>query len=148
MAKPRGMKLIALPMLLVIALLIAVLCIGIVQAADVVLGITAPTNYAPTPPATVGLPLPLSDIAGYTFYYGKTPAFGQSVYVPITLAWPSMSNMTYTVTGLGAGDWYFGVTMTDIMGDMSGTSNVVNKPIHITPGAPTGLIIKGVVNYV
>jgi hypothetical protein len=60
---------------------------------------------------------------GYTICYGTSPsALTQSVAV-------SASTTTYTITGLAAGIWYFGMVADAADGTQSAMSNVGSKAI-------------------
>ncbi len=81
------------------------------------------------------------DISGYKVYCGN----GSRNYgVPITIG----NQTTYTVTGLGAGTWYFAVTAFDISGSESDFSNEVSQIIN-SPNPPADTappVISGVIS--
>lgn len=66
----------------------------------------------------------LTDLAGYHIYYG-TSAGSLSNKINIT----SPGTLTYVVTGLGAGTWYFAVSAYTNTGLESTMSNVGSKTI-------------------
>ena len=66
----------------------------------------------------------LTDLAGYTIYYGTSPsALTQSVIVN------GASSTGYELTGLAAGTWYFAVTANAADGIESAMSNVSSDTI-------------------
>jgi hypothetical protein len=66
----------------------------------------------------------LTDLAGYTIYYGTSPAaLKQSVSVANAAA------TDYVVQGLASGTWYFAVTAYTSGGLQSGYSTVVSRTI-------------------
>jgi len=90
-------------------------------AADVSLSWDAPTTNEDG--------TPLTDLAGYTVYYGIESAnYTENIDVGNVL--------TYTVTNLSDGTYYFAVTAYDTSGNESDYSNEVNESIVIAPAAP------------
>jgi hypothetical protein len=76
-----------------------------------------------TAPTTNTDGTPVTPLSGYTIYYGTSPgALTQSVAV-------SASTTSYTVTGLAAGTWYFGMAADAADGTESAMSNVGSKTI-------------------
>jgi hypothetical protein len=66
----------------------------------------------------------LTDLAGYTIYYGTSPsALKQSVKVP------NAGATDYVVQGLTGGKWYFAVTAYTSAGLQSSYSTVVGRTI-------------------
>jgi len=66
----------------------------------------------------------LTDLSGYTISYGTSPtALTQSV----TITDPTVTS--HTITGLGAGTWYFAIVATASNGTQSAPSNVASKTI-------------------
>jgi Putative Ig domain len=92
---------------------------------------------APTPPTTQGTATlnwiapsqntngTTATLSGYVVSYG-TSASALSQTVTIT----NPSTTSYTVTGLGVGTWYFGVSATSSDGTRSALSTVVSKTIQ------------------
>jgi hypothetical protein len=74
-------------------------------------------------------PSPDSTVVGYKLYYGTaTRSYTTSL---------SVGNQTsYTVTGLGAGTFYFAVTSQNASGTQSSFSNEVSKTLTVTPATP------------
>src|SRR6266540_772151 len=68
---------------------------------------------------------PESTVTGYKLRYGNAPGTYQT-------ALSCGNNTAYTVTGLGAGKYYFAVTATDSSGKESGYSNEVSTTIAAT----------------
>lgn len=77
-----------------------------------------------TAPTTNSNGSALTDLAGYHIYYG-TSVGSLSNKVSVT----SASTLTYTVTGLGQGTWYFAITAYTNTGLESALSNVGSKTI-------------------
>lgn len=77
-------------------------------------------------------------LSGYKLYYG-TASRAYSIQI-------NVGNITtYTVTGLGAGTYYFAVTANYTSGTETGYSNEVSSNISATPAplpAPTNLTVK------
>lgn len=66
----------------------------------------------------------LTDLAGYTIHYGKSPgALTQTVKIP------NAGASDHVVQGLTGGTWYFAVTAYTNTGLQSGYSTVVSKTI-------------------
>ncbi|MBI3812622.1 MAG: hypothetical protein HY283_10560 [Nitrospirae bacterium] len=65
------------------------------------------------------------DLAGYKIYYGTASG---SYGAPIDAG----NQTTYTITGLGYGTYYFAVKAYDTTGNLSGSSNEVNKTLSDT----------------
>jgi high-affinity Fe2+/Pb2+ permease len=66
---------------------------------------------------------PVTSLLGYTIYQGTSASsLTQSVVV-------SGSTTSYTITGLAAGTWYFGVAADATDGTQSTISNVGSKTI-------------------
>src|SRR5213593_3574040 len=69
-------------------------------------------------------PITQPTLSGYNLYYGTTPRnYSTTIDVGRT--------PTYTVTGLGAGTYYFAVTAYDVLGNESGYSNEVSRTITL-----------------
>lgn len=66
----------------------------------------------------------LTDLAGYHIYYG-TSAGSMSTVINIA----SPGTLTYIVTNLGTGTWYFAIAAYTNTGVQSGMSNVGRKTI-------------------
>ena len=67
---------------------------------------------------------PVTTLAGYRIYYGTAPnALTQSVTVS------NPSTLSYEVTGLASGTWYFAVAADAADGSESAVSNAVPKTI-------------------
>jgi hypothetical protein len=67
---------------------------------------------------------PVTQLSGYTIYYGTSPsALTQSVVVN------GASSTGYEITGLAAGTWYFAVTANAADGAESAMSNVSSDTI-------------------
>jgi hypothetical protein len=67
---------------------------------------------------------PLSDLTGYHIYYGDSPnTLTQSVSVA------GAATLSYEITGLAAGTWYFAVAADAADGTQSALSNVASKTI-------------------
>jgi hypothetical protein len=79
-------------------------------------------NWVPPTEDTNGSPV--TPLSGYTIYYGTSAsALTQSVVVS------GESTTTYTITGLAAGTWYFGMKADATDGTQSAMSNVGSKTI-------------------
>jgi hypothetical protein len=68
---------------------------------------------------------PLNDLSGYRVYYGTSHAELPRTRIEVN----NPSAITWTVTGLAPGTWYFAVTAIDGSGDESSFSNIVSKTI-------------------
>ena len=68
---------------------------------------------------------PLQNLAGYRIYYG-TNASGLLREVQID----NPSAITWTITGLSPGNWYFVVTAVDADGLESAYSNMASKTVE------------------
>lgn len=66
---------------------------------------------------------PLTDLAGYTVYWGKTGVFNNAIRVNQPGA------TSYTVTGLTSGNWSFAVAAANTGNGLSKLSNTVTKLI-------------------
>jgi hypothetical protein len=67
---------------------------------------------------------PLTDLIGYHIYYGDSPnTLTQSVSVA------GAATLSYEITGLASGTWYFGVAADAADGTQSALSDVVSKTI-------------------
>jgi hypothetical protein len=67
---------------------------------------------------------PLSDLIGYHIYYGDSPGtLTQSVSVA------GAATLSYEITGLAPGTWYFAVAADAADGTQSALSNVASKTI-------------------
>jgi len=66
----------------------------------------------------------LTDLAGYHIYYGTSAGALSS-----TINVPSPATLTYVVSGLSTGTWYFGIAAYTNAGLESGMSNVGSKTI-------------------
>src|ERR1700690_1811631 len=73
-----------------------------------------------TPPTTNTDGTPLTDLAGYNVYYGTS---SRSYGSPVNVG----NAITYTVTNLTPGSYYFAVTAYDTSGNESAYSNEVLK---------------------
>lgn len=94
------------------------------------------TGTSPPPPVTGSATLSwsapttntngtaLTDLAGYHVYYGPD---GNSLTTRIDISSPS--TLSYVVTGLAAGTWYFAITAFTSTGEESAKSNVGSKTI-------------------
>lgn len=69
---------------------------------------------------------PLSDLAGYKFYWGQSP---DDLGATDNVSNPGIAS--YVITGLTAGTWYFAVTAYDSSGLESSFSNVVSKTVRM-----------------
>lgn len=96
---------------------------------------TAPTAY------TNNDPLPLTDISEYRVYSTKVQPFSSFTSVPITVSYPSLSTMQFTMTSLSTGTWFFAVTCVDIQFNESDFSNIISTRIIPPPMPPTLLSI-------
>lgn len=84
----------------------------------------------------------LTDGTGYKVYAAQTAA-GLATATPVTVT--GINTLTYTVTGLSAGTWYFGVKTTATSGD-SAMTNPASTVIPATaPLPPSGLTASPVV---
>ncbi len=114
-----------------LALCMALLFSGPVLADSVTLSCTAPTQNEDG--------TPLTDLAGYTFYYG-TNAGGP---------YPTTESVDASVCGivtqdLAPGTYYFVATAVNAQGVESVFSNEATKTVGGTaPNAPTGLVVEG-----
>jgi Fibronectin type III domain len=68
---------------------------------------------------------PLTELAGYTVYYGTAP---NNLSTVITLSDPSVT--TYLVTNLAPGTWYFAVNAYTETGVQGLLSNIASKTIN------------------
>jgi len=93
-------------------------------SADATLTWTAPTTNSDGSP--------LTDLAGYTVYYGNASG-DYSTIIPVG------NVTTYVVTGLGDGTWYFNVTASDTAGNESVFAIECSKTIDtMKPAPPSG----------
>jgi Fibronectin type III domain len=76
------------------------------------------------PPTTNTNGTPLTDLAGFVINYGTSAT---SLSQQITVS--SATATSYTITGLGAGTWYFTVSAYTTVGTQSAPSNVASKTI-------------------
>lgn len=74
-------------------------------------------------------------VSGYKVYFGQAPG---TYGAPIVIG----NVLTFTVTALGAGTYYFAVTAIDAQGNESEFSNEVSQIILGKPGAPGNLKAK------
>jgi hypothetical protein len=77
-----------------------------------------------TPPTQNSDGTTLTDLAGYTVYYGTSPG---SLTQKVRITNPGLS--AYTMTNLTPGTWYFAVTSTSSTGTESALSGVVSTRI-------------------
>jgi hypothetical protein len=77
-----------------------------------------------TAPTTNTNGSPLTDLSGYTVYYGTSAS---SLTQTVQLTDPT--DVSYTIQNLAAGTWYFGVTALASDGTQSSMSNVASKTI-------------------
>ncbi len=85
---------------------------------------TGSADVSWTPPTTNTDGSTLTDLAGYTIYYGTSPG---SLTQTVQITNVGLSN--YVVSGLTSGTWYFAVTAYTSSGAQSGLSNVASKTI-------------------
>uniref|UniRef100_A0A6M3J749 Fibronectin type-III domain-containing protein n=1 Tax=viral metagenome TaxID=1070528 RepID=A0A6M3J749_9ZZZZ len=87
---------------------------------------------------------PLTDLAGYKVYYGKVSATYTIIKdIGNVLTYAITENaLTYTITGLGEGTWYFVVTAYNTIGTESAYSNEVSKVIKTVPSKPVGCTVQ------
>ena len=98
-----------------------------VEAGQAILSWTVPTTNEDG--------TPLTDLAGYKVYYGKVSA----TYTTIK---DIRNVLTYTITGLGEGTWFFVVTAYNTIGTESAYSNEVSKVIKTVPSKPVGCTVQ------
>jgi hypothetical protein len=67
---------------------------------------------------------PVTTLAGYRIYYGTSP---NALTESVTISNPS--TLSYEVTGLASGTWYFAVAADAADGSESVVSNTVSKTI-------------------
>ena len=67
---------------------------------------------------------PITELAGYNIYYGKTPTTMTSV-----IAVNSPASGSYTISNLAAGTWYFAVASYNTQAMVSPHSATVSKTI-------------------
>lgn len=77
-----------------------------------------------TAPTTNANGTALTNLAGYYIYYGTSPG-SMSNQIQVT----NPATLTYTVTNLSAGTWYFAVTAYTNSGLQSAKSDVGSKTI-------------------
>jgi len=100
-------------------------------------GTTAQNGGAPSQPASSGVATldwdpptqnsdgsVLTDLAGYTVYYGTSPT---NLTQKVKIANPGLS--AYTMTNLAPGTWYFAVTTSSASGSESALSTVISTTI-------------------
>lgn len=95
-------------------------------------GTTAPTNKVSTGTATLDWTPPiqnsdgsaLTNLAGYTVYYGTSP---DSLTESVKVSNPGLS--AYTLSNLSSGTWYFSVTAYSLTGIESSRSGVISTTI-------------------
>lgn len=98
------------------------------EAADAQLSWTPPTQN------TDGSPL--TDLGGYTIYYG--PSAGNYLSQQDV---PDETATGATVTDLTEGTWYFAVTAYDTSANESALSNEASDTVSVAPNPPTSVII-------
>jgi hypothetical protein len=85
---------------------------------------TGSADVSWTPPTTNTNGSTLTNLAGYTIYYGtSTTALTQKVQVA------NIGVTNYVISGLTSGTWYFVVTSYTTDGTESEPSNVVSKTV-------------------
>ena len=67
---------------------------------------------------------PLTDLAGYTIVYGRSPG-SMNRWVQL----PDIGTTSYVVKGLGEGTWYFAILSYTLSGADSALSNIASKNI-------------------
>ncbi|MBV8803453.1 MAG: fibronectin type III domain-containing protein, partial [Sinobacteraceae bacterium] len=77
-----------------------------------------------TPPTENSDGSALTDLAGYTVYYGTSP---NNLTQSVKLGNPGLT--AYTMTNLPAGTWYFSVTAYSTTGAESARSGVISATI-------------------
>ena len=121
------MKRIILILLSVCVFLMLSVSIPAANAGSAVLTWTAPTTNVDG--------TPLTDLAGFKVYWGNVS--GNYSYNK------DVGNVvTYSLTGLGKGTWFFAVTAYDTSGNASVYSNEVKKNITVNPSPPTGCSVQ------
>ena len=98
---------------------------------------TAQNGSAPSQPATSGVATldwepptrnsdgsVLTDLAGYTVYYGTSPT---NLSQKVKIGNPGLS--AYTLTNLAPGTWYFAVTTSSASGSESALSTIISTTI-------------------
>jgi hypothetical protein len=128
--------------IVLIAIVVFLLLAGAALAGTAVLTWDAPLSN------TDGTPFLLSDVKAYNIYSGMTPSLGSKLTLPITTAWPSQATMSYTMSSLQTGTFYFAVSVTAQNNAESDKSNIIAKRIDLVPGAPRNLATPGGFNAV
>ncbi len=85
---------------------------------------TGSADISWTPPTTNTDGSTLTNLAGYTIYYGTSPG---SLTQTVQLTNIGLTN--YVVSGLASGTWYFAVTAYTSSGSRSSLSNMASKTI-------------------
>jgi hypothetical protein len=122
------MKIISRIIGIIFLIMLCVTYTGAASAGQAVLSWDAPTTNEDG--------TPLTDLAGYKIYWGTAPGtYTQSKDVGNVI--------TYTITGLPSGKYFFAVTAYNVALMESGKSNEVSKEIpKSNPSAPTGCSVK------
>ncbi len=68
---------------------------------------------------------PLADLAGFRVYYGQTALISKETSQQVAVG----DTLTYTVSGLQNGLYYFAVVAVDLVGNESGLSQTMSKNI-------------------
>jgi hypothetical protein len=88
-------------------------------------GTAGSTKLSWFPPTTYRNGSPLTDLAGFRVYHGTSHLNLPGTMIEIA----NPSAITWTVSGLSPGTWYFAVTAFDSYGHESGFSEIVSKTI-------------------
>ena len=80
---------------------------------------------------------PLTNLAGYKLYWATTTA-GVPSATPVVINSPT--TLSYNVTGLAAGTWYFGAKASNSAGVDSNMSNLANKTIVLTTASASATV--------
>ena len=100
---------------------------------------SAPVNSVPNSailtwnaPETNGDGTPLTDLAGYKIYYGKSPGnYSEAIVLPLESAScqknGNMTTCNFTITGFSSGRYYFALTAYNSDGFESSLSNEASK---------------------